>query len=207
MHFHLWSERQSPTCISMIKALASFAAIALCVSLAAPGEAGQAAQQDSSGLSVEFSNCIESIGVGLIPTDTARALVPPEFVLAGEGQPVTPIVVRTAYCTGIAVGGHKPKTGAVVQIGAVIIPPDFTGDINNYTFWYYTSDAKLAQHLQRLGVSAQHVPTLDYQYDAGGAGNPSPLHVGVRRPGRPPLSLEGTVVESEVPAGSFEAVW
>jgi hypothetical protein len=40
----------------------------------------------------------------------------------------------------------------------VIVPPDFTGDINNYTLFYYTSDAKLAHHLTKLGVNIQHVP-------------------------------------------------
>jgi hypothetical protein len=81
-----------------------------------------------SGFSVQFTDCVETIGVGLIPTDLARALVPPEFVLVGEESPVTPIVARTFRAHGIAVAGHKPKAGAIVQIGLVILPPDFTGN-------------------------------------------------------------------------------
>lgn len=165
----------------------------------------QAKQNESAGFSVGFSNCVESIGVTLVPTERARPLVPPEFHLVGEDTPVTPLVVRTARC-GIAVAGHSPRTGAIVQIGLVIVPPDFTGDINNYTLWYYTTDVDLARHLQRLGVAAQYVPTIKY-YAPVGAGQPAPFFVAVPRPGNPALWLQGTVTESENPAGSFVANW
>ena len=52
----------------------------------------------SPDFAVEFSDCVESIGVTLVPTASARAYVPNQFILAGEGQPVTPLVVRTARC-------------------------------------------------------------------------------------------------------------
>ena len=96
-----------------------------------------------SGFGVEFSDCVESIGVGLAPIEQVRALVPREFQLVGEGGAVTPIVVRTARCGRIAVDGHRPKAGTIVQVGAVIVPPDSSGDINNFTLWYYTSDEEL----------------------------------------------------------------
>src|SRR5215510_6546532 len=95
---------------------------------------------DQQDFNVEFTNCVESIGVGLVPTEVVQPLVPAGFHLVGEGQPVTPIVVRTADCGGIAVAGERSKAGSVVQIGVVIVPPDFSADINNYTLWYYTSD-------------------------------------------------------------------
>jgi hypothetical protein len=158
-------------------------------------------------LAVEFTSCVESIGVGLVPTGLAQALVPPAFHLVGEGQPVTPLVVRTADCGGIAVDGRRPRAGSIVQIGVVIVPPDGTGDINNYTLWYYTSDARLATRLQRLGVDAQHVPTIDYAFDPGPAGTSVPLDVAVPRPGRPRLAVRGTVVASDASAGSFRANW
>src|SRR5690349_11234424 len=80
--------------------------------MAGPGLAQK--EQTSSNFTVEFSGCVESIGVGLIPTSLAQMLIPPGFHLVGEGQPFTPIVVRTAHCQGIAVDGHKPKPGSVV---------------------------------------------------------------------------------------------
>ena len=58
------------------------------------------------------------------------------FQWSDDGQPVKPLVVRTARCSGIAVDGQEAKPGEVVQIGAVTVPPDGTGDINNYTIWH-----------------------------------------------------------------------
>ena len=85
---------------------------------------------DARSSAVEFSDCIESIGVGLVPTAQAEALVPAPFIVVGAGTPVTPLVVRTSDCGGIAVDDGPTKAGSVVQIGVVIVPPDFTGDIN-----------------------------------------------------------------------------
>jgi len=159
---------------------------------------------NTSGLqdfSVDFSDCVESIGVGLVSTDGARQYVPPEFILVGEGQPVTPLVVRTARC-GISVDGRGGGVGHIVQIGAVIVPPDFTGDINNYTMFYYTDDLRLALRLNLAGVSAQFDPRIVYDYD-----NSSSLFVRVPLPGFPTLTLTGNVTPSPFPAGSFTANW
>src|SRR5262245_11710807 len=142
---------------------------ALVIGLATSGRATSITTH-SSDFSVEFTDCVESIGVGLVPTASARVYVPLPFILVGEGQPVTPLVVRTARCRSIRVDGHTAKPGEIVQIGAVIVPPDGTGDINNYTIWYYTSDVRLARHLGRAGVIAQHVPAIEYDYNAN-AGN------------------------------------
>src|SRR6185369_301636 len=107
----------------MIKTISSFAiALFLIGSVVARPSARARANVDQT-FAVEFTNCVESIGVGLIPTVEAQALIPAEFHLVGEGQPVTPIVVRTARCGGIAVNGRSAKAGSVVQIGAVIVPP------------------------------------------------------------------------------------
>jgi len=159
------------------------------------------AAHGAGNFSVNFTNCVESIGVGLVSTDAARSFVPAGFVLVGEGQPVTPLVVRTARCA-IAVDGHAPRIGEIVQIGAVIVPPDFTGDINNYTFFYYTDDLRLALRLNLSGVNAQFVPTLIYQYE-----NNNSLFVRVPLPGIPRLTVSGTVAPSPFPAGSFVANW
>lgn len=45
--------------------------------------------------SVEFTTCVESIGLTLVSTERARALIPTDFHLAGDAAPVTPLVVRT----------------------------------------------------------------------------------------------------------------
>jgi hypothetical protein len=181
----------------------AMAVLALAFALAAP----MAAASHGADVSVDFRDCVESIGVTLVSTDEARASVPPGFVLAGEGSPVTPAVVRTSRCQGISVDGAREKAGAVVQIGLVLVPPDFTGDINNFTLWYYTSDAKLAHALTLAGVDAQHVPTLAYAYVPQAPGDSDPLAVVVPKPGRPQLAIAGHVTASDAPAGSFEANW
>lgn len=180
----------------------------LVIALARPARAESASSSldGSANFPVEFTDCVESIGVTLVSTERARALVPPKFHLVGEGMPVTPLVVRTARC-GIAVAGQKSNVGSIAQIGLVIVPPDFTGDINNYTLFYYTTDAELANHLVRLGVGAQHVQNIAYGYVPGLAGSPVPFSVDVPRPGDPTFSVSGTVTRSETPAGSFIANW
>jgi len=164
---------------------------------------GQALNQ-SSNFDATFSDCVESIGVTLVPTASVRALVPQSFTLAGEGQPVTPLVVRTARCQGISTEGQGgQRAGDIVQIGAVVVPPDFTGDINNYTIWYYTTDLRLALRLLLAGVNAQYVPTIDYDFEA----EDGTLNVRVPLPGVPRLVLSGSVSPSPQPAGSFLANW
>jgi len=169
-----------------------------------PAQAGH----DTSPFGVEFSGCVESIGVALAPIASVLALTAPGFIPVGLGGPVSPIVVRTADCTGIAVDGGKSKPGTVVQIGAVVVPPAPAGeDIDNYTFWYYTTSGELARRLQDLGVEAQHVANIDYTLHPGAAGTTNTLSVTVKRPGNPRFVLSGTVVPPSTPAGSFEAIW
>lgn len=155
----------------------------------------------AAAFSVSFTDCVESIGVGLVPTANAQEYVPPEFIVVGTGSPVTPLVVRTARCS-IAFHGHGAIVGEIVQIGAVIVPPDGTGDINNYTMFYYTSDLRLALRLILAGVNAQFVPTINYRVE-----NDNSFAVRVPLPGFPRFGLNGTIAPSPNPAGSFSANW
>jgi hypothetical protein len=164
---------------------------------------GQELSDPQPNFTVEFTDCVESIGVTLAPTPNVRAYVPQSFILAGEGQPLTPVVVRTAHCGRIATAGHGIRGGDIVQIGAVVVPPEFGGDIDNYTIWYYTTDLRLALRLLQAGVSAQWVPTIDYDFDP----NDETLHVRVPLPGVPRLVVSGSVAPSSQPAGSFVANW
>jgi hypothetical protein len=189
----------------------AFAAVAACdgttrLPSAPDAPAPALAKTAPTAAVVEFTGCVESIGVTLAPTAAVRPLVPAAFVLAGDGQPVTPFVVRTARCA-ISVDGARAKVGEIVQIGAIIVPPDGTGDVNSALLWYYTADAKLAHALSRLGVDAQHAPTIEYEVAVGAPGSERAFRVEVRPPGSPTLTLTGTVVESTAPAGSFVANW
>jgi hypothetical protein len=150
---------------------------------------------------VRFTNCVESIGVGLAPTDGVLETLPPEFTPVGIGEPVTPVVVRTSRCA-ISVQGFKKRTGNIVQIGAIIIPPDGTGDINNYTLYYYTDDIVMWLYLNVVGVDAQYVPTLQYRMSANNS-----LLVRIPVPGFPRFQIAGNIAPSNVSSGSFLANW
>lgn len=177
--------------------------IAVVVGASGGWRTASASSDHSANFPVEFADCVESIGVSLVPTASVRAYVPHQFILAGEGQPITPLVVRTAQCSNIIVTGHAPMAGTMVQIGAVIVPPDFTGDINNYTIWFSTSNAKLATQLRKVDVDAQLVPVIDYDYQSAN----NSLTVQVPAPFETSLTLSGSVLPSPNAAGSFTANW
>lgn len=176
-----------------------------CAVEAADPEITAEAQQEIRGFSLSLTNVVETIGLDLVPTDEADALVPEEFVLAGEGGPVTPIVVRTSHADGISVNGGTPTPGSVVQVGLAVVPPDGTGDVNSYTLWYYTDHALLAYKLLQAGFLVQYVPSLDYDLAfSGGVGD---IHVSVPFPGYPRLVVDGTVATPSGPPAPFVANW
>lgn len=172
----------------------------ICTLLAESVSAGDFLAELTS-FQVKLKTVQESIGVGLVATESVRELVPDGFQLAGEGTPVTPVVVRTAR-SEIAVAGQRSRLGTIVQIGAIIVPPDGTGDINNFTLFYYTDDLRLAIRLLLSGVKAQYSPTLKFQL-----GKNNSFQAKVRFPSEPQFTVEGTVTPPAPPAGSFVANW
>ncbi|AHG91885.1 hypothetical protein J421_4348 [Gemmatirosa kalamazoonensis] len=192
-----------------IRSLAALLVLAACGDPSAPLAPRPSATLDRAPggkVSVALGDCLETIGVALAPTASVRALVPVQFLLVGDGQPVTPLVVRTSQCD-VSVDGARTQRGEIVQIGAIIVPPDGTGDVSSALLWYYTSDAKLAHALGALGVDAQHVPTIGLDLAAGAPGSARAYHVAVRKPGSPTLDVAGTVAESVASAGAFVANW
>ena len=159
------------------------------------------------GFTANLTNCVESIGVGLAPTSVAQTYVPADFILASGGAPVTPMVVRTSRCDGISFGGGFALPVVVIQVGAVIVPPTGMGDIDNYTFWYYTSNLDLALHLIGAGVSAQWDPFINFGYDRDVPSTDTSFSVNVPWPGSPTFSVSGTVTPSVAPSGSFDSLW
>jgi hypothetical protein len=157
------------------------------------------------GFDVSFRDCVESIGVTLVDTESATARVPFPFVPVGMGTPFTPLVVRSASCQRISIDGGRARAGAVVQIGAVIVPPDGTGDIDNYTLAYYSDDRGLVDTLKSLGIFASFAPIA---YRLGEVENAeASLEVVVKGRAHSRLRISGTVVPSSTPVGSFVANW
>lgn len=164
---------------------------------------GHGHQNNLKPLDVDFIDCVESIGVGLVPTALAQELTPAGFILVGGADPVTPLVVRTAHCDKIKIKNKTSRDKTIVQIGAVIVPPDGTGDINNYTYWYFTDDDNLADKLQDAGVQAENVCNIGFRYNRHQSTN----NFRVRVFGNPYIEISGTVTPSAAPAGSFDANW
>ena len=155
-------------------------------------------------LTIELTDCVESVGIGLVNAERAQHLLPPGFKLLNDGGPVTPLVVLGAQCQGIAVTGAVPSPGAYVQIGLVIAPPDNTGEINILMLWHFTTHLTLARGLKSLGLNSQHLPTLDYDVTLGGKAGST--RITVPAPAQPPLILGGKISEPTEPI-SFAGNW
>ena len=67
-------------------------ALGICATVLSPAKASH----DPTAFDVDFTSCVESVGVGLAPTANVVALTPPPFIPVGLGTPVSPVVVRTA---------------------------------------------------------------------------------------------------------------
>lgn len=160
-----------------------------------------------AGFGADLSGCIESIGVTMSPTANVRAAIPADVRLVGDGQPLTPLVVRTSRCEHMVLDGAREKDLSIVQIGAMMQPRDSEAFVESYSIYLYASDAKFTHALQRLGVSAQHVPNLDYRYKPQANSSSSALSVAVSRPGNPGLLLVGLVAPPSGAVQPFIANW
>jgi hypothetical protein len=158
----------------------------------------------SSSFGVEFTDCSELASITTITVAKARTFVPPSFTLAGDAGG-TPFVVRVAHCRAVSVDGSAPDAGTVAQLGVSIVSPDGTGDINNYTAWYYTTSQRLAVKLQLLGVPAQWTPGLGYNLVPGSA-NSGTLRINLAA-GHPAFHVTAPVVEPVADAVPFLANW
>jgi hypothetical protein len=84
------------------------------------------------------------------------------FAEAGPGQ--AGIVVRATSCAGVSIGQSPAQPTVVSQIGINLVPPDGTGNINNYTVIYVTNNQALAGYFQIAGLPAIFDPQLTYEY-------------------------------------------
>lgn len=151
-------------------------------------------------LHVTFNDCNEIASITPLPVAQARTVVPASLALAGDGT-VAPFVVRVADCSAVSVDGSAFEPGTVAQLGVGIVSPDGTGDINNYTAWYYTTSLRLAVRLKALGIPAEWSPRLAYDR----VGNT--LGIDVKLPSHPPFHTTSTVVEPGPGAIPFAANW
>src|SRR5262249_23182660 len=126
----------------LVKRLWALAVLALAATVMATPASAQAGPA-TRGFSVEFSQCTEFAGVGPVDFAKASGLVQPAFTTLPVGSTAA-IVVRATRCASAQVNGGPGVPTIISQIGIEIVPPDGTGDINNYTLIYVTDNAQLA---------------------------------------------------------------
>jgi len=158
------------------------------------------------GFYVDFSGCTEFAGVGPVDFAKASALVPQVFTTLLVGS-TGGIVVRATSCSGVSVNGGRKTPTLISQIGVEIVPPDGTGDINNYTLIYVSDNAELVSAFQCAGVPALFDPTLTYQFTYDSTRKAGELYVEVESLGLPAYFLSGTETDPTVPGSDFKANW
>lgn len=151
-----------------------------------------------------FDQCGEFVGIGTVPADRARALVPSQYALAGDSTSAW-LVVRVASCAEASVDGKKPGPARTAQIGVMLDGPDDNADISNYLLWFVTDSGKLHGKLQAAGIQNGNDQQLQFAFEpVGGEGT---LRIDVSAPRFPAFPLLGTAMAPSEPPISFLANW
>jgi len=158
------------------------------------------------GFTVDFAQCTEFAGVGPVNFAKASALVPSVFTTLPVGS-TGGIVVRATSCASVKVNGGRAVPTTISQIGVEIVPPDGTGDINNYTLIYVSNNPDLVLALRLAGVPALLDPTLTYEFTYDSTGTSGELYVEADSLGLPPYFLTGTESDPTGPGSDFKANW
>lgn len=164
------------------------------------------ADDDGSPFDVTFTDCTEQASLTNVPVANVRSLVPSHYALTNESSGSTVVVVRIANCKDVVVAGKDVGGGTVAQIGANLVSPDGTGNINNYTIYYSTTSKRLTRFLQRDGVPAQYVKNIDYGFTPDGKGGGS-LAISVGKPIDSPYKVSAQVVVPTAAPVPYTANW
>lgn len=156
---------------------------------------------------VEFSGCSEYVGTGPVSHARASLFVPAPFVAANDGSGNATLVVRAAQCASVKVENFPAESGSVAHIGVVVVPPDGTGDINNYTLAYATSSRRLAQRLERAGFAVLTDSDLVYEVTPNPPVTTSELYVEVSPESEAGWSITGAVQANAFLTIPFTANW
>jgi len=169
----------------------------LCASV--PASAG------NKDFSATFDRCGEFVGIGYVPAERARSLVPSQYTLAVVDTNAQ-LVVRVASCAEVSVDGKKSGPARTAQIGVMLEGPDGSANINNYLLWFVTDSGKLHGKLQAAGIQNGNDQQLQFAFESiGGTGT---LSVDVSAPRFPAFPLFGNVTNAPAdPPISFVASW
>ena len=188
--------------------VAAVLGVSLCMACGAAPDSG--ATDESIGLreaalsnkdfDVDYSGCAEFAGIGFVPRANAVPLVPAHYTLAGDANNAV-IVVRVASCTSSVVDGKSLGTTLTSQIGLRVIGQDTTADINNYTLFFATNQARLHARFQGAGVDADKTNGISFSLSGG------VLDVASSSPHGPRFDVDGTAATPTSPGVQFVASW
>jgi hypothetical protein len=175
------------------------------------GDAGRDAEQVADGVEgaqlasnkdfdVEFDGCTVFAGLARVDMARARAVVPAEYTLFDDGGSAR-MVVRVARCAEVTVDGKNGGESIVSHIGIGLVGPDATVNLNNYTLWYATDNARLHARLTAAGVNADNSNQLSLVF-AGGT-----LSVSSSSSHTPSFTVQGTATLPVNPAVPTSASW
>lgn len=158
-------------------------------------------------LTINFTNCTEFAGVGPVNYANASAVVPSQFKALETGSGTGGIVVRAGSCAGVSVNGGPSIPSTFSQVGVEIVPPDNTGDINNYLLFYISNNWQLVVALNAAGAPALYDPDLTYQFTYDSTGKSGVLYVQAEAQGVPAYTIFGGETDPTAPNGDFTANW
>ena len=158
----------------------------------------------AGALDVDFQGCTEMASLAPAAVADLRPRVPLGYQIANEASGTGFVVVRVAACANVVIEGRSDGAGTVAQVGANLISPDGTGDINNYTLWYYTTSPRLFLRLLARGVNAQLTRDITFAVTPTGGGN---AQLAVTVPGYPAFSVAGPVVLPTASPVPYVANW
>jgi hypothetical protein len=175
------------------------------------GDAGRGAEQvgdvaeetqaaSSKDFDVDFDDCTVFAGLARVDKARARALVPVQYTLLDDGG-MARMVVRVARCADVVVDGKSGGETIVSHIGIGLVGPDATVNLNNYTLWYATDNARLHARLTAAGVNADNSNQLSLVFADG------VLTVSSSSSGTPSFTVQGSATLPVNPAVPTSASW
>jgi hypothetical protein len=115
--------------------------------------------------------------------------------------------VRATTCAGTEVDGKDNVPTVISQVGIEIVPPDHTGDINNYTLIYVTNNENLAEAFQVTGLPVVFDRTITSEFTYDSTGKAGELYVEVGGPDLPAYFFTGTETDPAGAGSDFKANW
>jgi len=140
-----------------------------------------------------YEDCDEFAGVGIVPIENVRDLVPDDYVIAEAAPGMAVVVAQAGSCAWIQVEDGAAQPGIFAQFGVSIVPPDGADAGSFYQLMFTSNHQKLAQRMKLLGANAQYSPNLQFTI----AGEPTELHVRVSKPQAWGWRLDGAITRPD----------